>query len=187
MNNLRKLSLYPSSGVLGNIAVRLKQDNASLLENLPEITNRNPRNLELMTIARKPMGYHLEVKGREYWHKLFITTTGRHTTGEVHHFENGCVVSVSTQEWALKKQLYKTTDVATFMNLGRVLAQRCLECGITSMYYNTEDEETSQKVKNLLNEIQLGGVSLTEPKAYKHPYPWKKPVRPIKPWTLVDE
>lgn len=49
---------------------RYMQSNASLLENCFELRNNNPRNLELMTIARKPMGYHLEMPGHEYWHKL---------------------------------------------------------------------------------------------------------------------
>lgn len=33
------------------------------------LTNRNPRNLELMKIAYKPSGYHLEEAGRCYWNK----------------------------------------------------------------------------------------------------------------------
>lgn len=33
------------------------------------LTNRNPRNLELMKIAYKPSGYPLEEHGRCYWNK----------------------------------------------------------------------------------------------------------------------
>lgn len=32
-------------------------------------TNRNPRNLERMTIGYKPDGYHLEKPGKRFWHK----------------------------------------------------------------------------------------------------------------------
>lgn len=32
-------------------------------------TNRNPRNLEKLRIAYKPDGYHVDKKGRSYWHK----------------------------------------------------------------------------------------------------------------------
>lgn len=31
--------------------------------------NRNPRNLEMMKIAQRPDGYHLEAPGRCFWHK----------------------------------------------------------------------------------------------------------------------
>lgn len=31
--------------------------------------NRNPRNLERLRIAYKPSGYHLDVKGKDFWHK----------------------------------------------------------------------------------------------------------------------
>lgn len=34
-----------------------------------EFYNRNPRNLERLRIANKPIGYHLEAPGREFWHK----------------------------------------------------------------------------------------------------------------------
>lgn len=34
-----------------------------------EFYNRNPRNLERLRIAYKPIGYHLEAPGREFWHK----------------------------------------------------------------------------------------------------------------------
>lgn len=44
---------------------------------------------------------------------------------------NGNVVlSASTREWAIKKHLYSPTGVTACRNLGRVMAQRCLEAGI---------------------------------------------------------
>lgn len=33
------------------------------------LNNRNPRNLEMMKIAYKPDGYHLDNPGRQFWHK----------------------------------------------------------------------------------------------------------------------
>lgn len=35
----------------------------------PTFYNRNPRNLERLRIAYKPIGYRLEAPGREFWHK----------------------------------------------------------------------------------------------------------------------
>lgn len=43
--------------------------NQELIETCTEIVNRNPRNLERLRIARKPVGYKLEKPGHSYWHK----------------------------------------------------------------------------------------------------------------------
>jgi hypothetical protein len=43
-----------------------------------EFYNRNPRNLERLRIAYKPAGYHLEVAGREFWHKYVCMQGGSH-------------------------------------------------------------------------------------------------------------
>lgn len=43
--------------------------NAEIIANCKEIRNRNPRNLERLRIARKPVGYSLEKPGFSYWHK----------------------------------------------------------------------------------------------------------------------
>ena len=134
MNSLhrRTLTLSPRSGIF----TRNVQSNSSLLENLNEIRNRNPRNLEFMRIARKPVGYHLEKPGREFWNKysiiliinyvlklselqnltqpfiyftfrLKVDVSGKHVEASVTHFKNGPFITVSTKEWALKKQLYR--------------------------------------------------------------------------------
>ena len=49
--------------------VRGIQSNDSLLDGCANVRNRNPRNLELLRIARKPVGWTLEKPGREYWHR----------------------------------------------------------------------------------------------------------------------
>ena len=46
--------------------------NAEIVANSSFVRNRNPRNLELMRIARKPAGFRLEKPGREFWHKYEI-------------------------------------------------------------------------------------------------------------------
>ncbi|XP_058803481.1 large ribosomal subunit protein uL18m [Phymastichus coffea] len=156
--------------------------NASLLKNCVEVKNRNPRNLELMTIGRKPEGYHLDNPGRHYWHKLFVITSARHVNAEIHHFKNGAVVTVSTKEWSLKKQLYRTLDVSAFANVGRLLAQRCLESGISAVYCDIDDSN-SKRYASLLQELKNGGISLEEPPVYKHANPWDHS-RMVKPWTI---
>lgn len=39
--------------------------------------------------------------------RLFIVKKPRYIVAEVRHFENGPVVTASSDEWALKKQLYR--------------------------------------------------------------------------------
>lgn len=36
---------------------------------VPYVTNRNPRNLEMLKIAYKNEGYHLEAPGKSFWIK----------------------------------------------------------------------------------------------------------------------
>lgn len=44
-------------------AVRVPDENAVYM------TNRNPRNLEMMKIASRPKGYHLEMPGKLFWYR----------------------------------------------------------------------------------------------------------------------
>ncbi|KAI5711350.1 hypothetical protein M8J76_011531 [Diaphorina citri] len=108
------------------------------------VHNKNPRNLERLRIARKPQGYHLDRLGREYWHTLYFTTTKKHITGQIVHNNGNVVVSASTNEWALKKHLYNTNDICAYSNLARVLAQRCLETGISEITCNYKAEPNTK-------------------------------------------
>lgn len=68
MNNLKRLSSVLFTEHFG-IVTRQVQSNASLLENCREVENRNPRNLECMTIAHKPTGYNLDKSNNQWWNK----------------------------------------------------------------------------------------------------------------------
>lgn len=48
---------------------QMLKDCALPTEHATFINNRNPRNLEMMKIAYRPDGYHLEAPGRCFWHK----------------------------------------------------------------------------------------------------------------------
>lgn len=78
--------------------------------------------------------------------------------------------------------LFRTKDVAAYSNIGRVLAQRCLESGISAVFCDY-DMSHSKKYEALLTELKKGGIILEEPPVYKHPtsWDWKKP---IKPWVI---
>ncbi|CAG4932070.1 39S ribosomal protein L18, mitochondrial [Colias croceus] len=150
-----------------------------------EFVNRNPRNLERMRIGRKPDGYHLDKPGRKFWHKLVITPSTRTITAQVVHYMNGPVVEAKTSEWALKKQLYSVVDTCAYINLGRVLAQRCLEFGISEVYCDLKPLEGS-KIEKFLKEVENGGIKLQELDVYKKPNPWDQ-FRPEKPWEVTEE
>ncbi|KAL4713636.1 hypothetical protein ACJJTC_002983 [Scirpophaga incertulas] len=136
-----------------------------------EFVNRNPRNLERMRIARKPDGYHLDNPGRKYWHKLVLTPSNRSVVAQVVHFINGPVIEAKTSEWALRKQLYSINDTCAYVSLGRVFAQRCLECGIAEMFCDIKPAEGG-KVEKFLKEVTNSGIKLSEPEVYKKPNPW---------------
>ncbi|NP_001155682.1 39S ribosomal protein L18, mitochondrial isoform X1 [Acyrthosiphon pisum] len=144
------------------------------------VYNRNPRNLEKLRIAYKPAGYHLEKPGREFWHKLQVTTSKRHVTASVLHHTGVVPVMATTAEWAVRKQLFSTLDKMAYITIGKVLAQRCLECGISDMI-NTYEVLPNSKLEALLENLLKGGIRLEEDPRYKSPNPWDQE-RPEKPW-----
>ncbi|CAG9854318.1 unnamed protein product [Phyllotreta striolata] len=159
--------------------------------NLPQnevasvFTNRNPRNLERMRIGYKPNGYHVDAPGKIYWHKLVLTTTGRYLTASVKHFQNGEVLSASTSEWPIKKQLYRTLDTSAYINLGRVLAHRCLQAGLLEISCFIQPKVPNDKTAQFLKALEEGGVCLKEPPQYKPSRPWDQ-YRPEKPWEVTE-
>ncbi|KAM4865816.1 large ribosomal subunit protein uL18m [Thomomys bottae] len=131
----------------------------------PEFTNRNPRNLELLAVARKERGWSTVWPSREFWHRLRVVRTQHHIEGIVEHWNGQVVVSASTQEWAIKKHLYSTRNVVACESIGRVLAQRCLEAGINFMVFQpTPWEAASDSITRLQNAMIEGGVVLREPR-----------------------
>nr|XP_006978094.1 39S ribosomal protein L18, mitochondrial [Peromyscus maniculatus bairdii] len=131
----------------------------------PEFINRNPRNLELLGVARKERGWATVWPSREFWHRLRVIKTQHHVEALVEHQNGQVVVSASTREWAIKKHLYNTRNVVACESIGRVLARRCLEAGINFMVYQpTPWEASSDSIKCLQNAMTEGGVVLQEPR-----------------------
>ncbi|XP_074165493.1 large ribosomal subunit protein uL18m [Sminthopsis crassicaudata] len=131
----------------------------------PEFTNRNPHNLERLALARKERGWATVWPPRAYWHRLRIKRTQHHVEAFVEHHNGDVVVSASTQEWAIKKHLYRTRSVNACENIGRVLAQRCLEAGINFMvFYPTPSESSSESIQRFQNAMKEGGMILQEPR-----------------------
>ncbi|XP_073475010.1 large ribosomal subunit protein uL18m [Aquarana catesbeiana] len=130
----------------------------------PEFTNRNPRNLERLSLAVKDRGWGTVWPTRAYWHRLRLERTGHHVTALVEHTDGSIVLSASTREWCVKKHLYSTVDAMACENVGRVLAQRCLEAGIQYMLYRDIPWVfRSESVQRLRKAMIEGGILLTEP------------------------
>lgn len=129
-----------------------------------EFVNRNPRNLEQMLLAKKPLGYALDSPPRSFWHKLLVERSQRHITGSVVHNTGKVVLSASTKEWGIRKQLYSTIDRSASANVARVLARRCLESGILFLHANFDPSELkSIRLQTFLHEMEKEGVMLQEP------------------------
>ncbi|KAM6462825.1 large ribosomal subunit protein uL18m [Liasis olivaceus] len=152
----------------------------------PDFTNRNPRNLERLAIARKDFGWRTSWPKRDYWYRLRFEKTQKHVEGYIEHCSGRIVVSASTQEWAIKKHLYKTTGVAACENVGRVLAQRCLEAGINFVDDRATIpwEKHGEGLKRFKKAMTEGGIELQELERIYNKYGNKKlptKVQPQKP------
>lgn len=95
--------------------------------------------------------------------RLNLVTSGKFVTAQLEHFQNQVVIEASTSEWAIKKQLYKTSDFSAYVNLARVFAQRCLESGIIEMRCDMINPQEGTKVEAFLNTLKDNGILLKEP------------------------
>ncbi|GFO08931.1 39S ribosomal protein l18 [Plakobranchus ocellatus] len=130
----------------------------------PVYHNRNPRNLEKLAYARKRLGWKFQSPRKDYYHKLVLQRSSRHTKAWVEHFTGKVVLSASTDESAISSQLNSLTDVSASENVGRVLAQRCLESGITEVFFDEDsDPAISERVKSFVEAFRALNISLTEP------------------------
>ncbi|KAK3749371.1 hypothetical protein RRG08_013968, partial [Elysia crispata] len=145
--------------IIHNLPVKLKQslrclssspvcmstkDNSDYVIS-PVYRNRNPRNLEKLGYARKRLGWKFQSPRKDYYHKLVLQRSSRHTKAWVEHCSGKIVLSASTTEYAINSQLSSFTDVSACENIGRVLAQRCLESGITAVLFDEASESASSE------------------------------------------
>lgn len=80
-------------------------------------------------------------------------------------------------------QCFRCVDSAAYINIGRVLAQRCLEAGICEMKVDTM--LSGEKFELLLKEMEKSGIILHELHKYIYPASWSKD-RPEKPWEIHE-
>ncbi|XP_049760932.1 39S ribosomal protein L18, mitochondrial isoform X2 [Elephas maximus indicus] len=97
--------------------------------------------------------------------RLRVIRTQHHIEAFVEHLNGRIVVSASTREWAIKKHLYRTTNVVACESIGRVLAERCIRAGINFVVCQpTPWEAASDSIKQLQSAMTEGGVVLQEPR-----------------------
>jgi len=154
-----------------------------------EFVNNNPRSMEMLRIHKKPKGWHLDSPNCSFWYKLMLDCSNRHVCGQVVHYTGKTVVSASTQEWAIKKHLYSTNDVSAYENVGRILAHRCLQSGISEIHTDlTVEGESSEKIRYFMEALKSGGIETEEPDVIHEHYffPWSKRKTGL-PWEVNEE
>lgn len=73
-----------SIGVVPSIGSPTRND----FEVNPRFVNRNPRNLEQMLLARKPVGWEWDRPSRTYWYRLEIQLAKRNVFGQYRPLHN---------------------------------------------------------------------------------------------------
>lgn len=85
--------------------------------------------------------------------RLVIQQTNKHIHAHIEHYKGNKVLSASTEEWAIKQFLRSTADTTAAVTVGKVLAQRCLECGLLEIHSIYEADKVSPKVSFIDIEI----------------------------------
>ena len=109
--------------------------------------NRNPRNLEMMGIARKPSGLSCTYPNRNYYHCLEISTSKNQLELKVVHNSGFEVTTVSTESEHIKKYIYAPFSLNTYKILGGILGRRLVNFGITSLTIQTFSESEKKRPK----------------------------------------
>ncbi|CAL8330334.1 large ribosomal subunit protein uL18m [Gadus morhua] len=132
----------------------------------PTFVNRNPRNLEQMALAMKDRGWGTTWPHREFYHRLVFTRSQHHVTAEVLACDSPTpVLSCSTKEWAVKRELASTRCVAACQAVGEVLAERCHRAGIKRMVYRAIPWQfRSDAIQSFRTALKDGGLVLSEPR-----------------------
>lgn len=90
--------------------------------------------------------------------RAILTTSPHHTTGQIVHYDDGVVLSVSTRDPGISSQLYSNVDTSAAFNIGRALAQKCLNSGIKNSIKAIDDqsyERSSRVSKTIIMKKQL--------------------------------
>ena len=82
-----------------------------------------------------------------YWLcRLMFTPSSRHSAAYVNHNNGTRVVEASTTELCIARHLYKTSDVSSAYNIGRVVAVRCKEMGLHRVMWEHMPDRNHKRV-----------------------------------------
>ena len=79
-------------------------------------------------------------------HRLNLVLSNRHVKAYVEDQNGNVLVKASTEEFDIRKHLYKANDVSAAMNIGHVIAERCLRGGLNRVSMYTTDIRKKEKV-----------------------------------------
>ncbi|XP_028400396.1 39S ribosomal protein L18, mitochondrial-like [Dendronephthya gigantea] len=129
---------------------------------LETFVNRNPKNPEYFGY-NKQRGYSTQYKKRNFFKRLNLVLSNRHVKAYVEDQNGDVLVKASTEEFDVRRHLYKANDVSAAANIGRVLAERCLRAGLNQVSMYTTDIRKKEKYKEFRKAMTAGGIKLTEP------------------------
>ncbi|CAK5071818.1 unnamed protein product [Meloidogyne enterolobii] len=135
--------------------------------------NKNPRNMEMCRLLRKPDGWEFEKDRmrKNYIYRVDFTVTKNSTTASIVHYERGqAIIEASTNEKSVRNQLYSPTDVSAAQNIGRLLAHRCAMAGIKYITsgITPEELEGSKRRSAFIKALEESGIILFEPESIPH-------------------
>ncbi|KAH7728227.1 Protein MRPL-18 [Aphelenchoides avenae] len=128
--------------------------------------------MEMLRLQRRPTGWSFE-KNRDlknFTYKAVFGPSKAHIDAHIVHHENGIVLSASTREPEIHIQLQSTADRHAAYNIGRVLADRCQQSGISYCIAGAvkEEVERSQRKSAFFKALEDGGIKLQEPESIPH-------------------
>jgi len=132
--------------------------------------NKNPRNLEWSGHQYKRFGWNLQYPPKDYYHQCSFRRVRNYLEGIVEHSSGQIVAKASTQETALLQYLTSPRDMSAAINLGRLLADRCLKFGINNMSYQKSISfESSKREQAFYNALEQNGIKFEEPEFKEQP------------------
>ncbi|XP_033748587.1 39S ribosomal protein L18, mitochondrial-like [Pecten maximus] len=179
-----RLQLPLSTGALTCICRSVRRCSVSASESIkntspnadyeinPQFRNRNPRNLEKMALARKTEGWKYQQGARKFYHQLSVKIANRKTTAIVRHSSGTFILKVSTDCPEMKQTFSGSgcNRVTRAHYLGQIIAQRCLEAGITHVDFEPPQGDISPSNQAFLEGLEKMKLELTEPDVIKPTY-----------------
>lgn len=127
------------------------------------LINRNPRNLEQLSLEKKPEGFWLEKSPPMTWNKLVLEQSGRYLNTYLLHWSGKKLIESSTSEPKLSKYFKNPHTSQAAITLAQVMSRRCLQSGyLTVGVDDFTDDSTGIKTKLFFESIQSGGLVLEE-------------------------